>query len=98
MGEFHGSFRMVYDGAPGMRVVIDLDQEQILIKSEAGVLGRWPMGDIGIRGEDDGFHLRIEGEEAVFASDDDVGFARAVGLQAASPRLRRRMGASFHES
>lgn len=98
MGEFHGSLRMAHEASEGVRVVIDLDQEQILIKSETDVIGRWPLEEVGIRGEDDGFHFRIEGEEAVFSSDDDVGFAMAIGLQSASPRLRRRMGAAFHEA
>jgi hypothetical protein len=98
MGEFHGSLRMAYEVNEGVRVVIDLDQEQILIKSDTEVIGRWPLAEVGIRGEDDGFHFRIEGEEAVFSSDDDVGFAMAIGLQSASPRLRRRMGAAFHEA
>jgi hypothetical protein len=98
MGEYHGSLRMAHDASEGVRVVIDLDQEQILIKSRTDVIGRWPVAEVGIRGEDDGFHFRIEGEEVVFSSDDDVGFAIAVGLQSASPRLRRRMGAAFHEA
>lgn len=88
---------MADEPGPGVRVVIDLNDEQVLIKSAGGVLGRWPLDDIGIRGDDDGFHLRIEGEQAVFMSDDDVGFAVAIGLNSASPRLRRRMGAALHE-
>ncbi len=81
----------------GVRVVIDLDDETVQIRSAAGILGRWPLDDVGVRGDDDGFRLRIEGEQAVFVSDDDVGFAIAIGLHAASPRLRRRMGAALHE-
>lgn len=98
MGEYRGSLRMAHDLTEGVRVVIDLDQEQILIKSETDVIGRWPLAEVGVRGEDDGFHFRIEGEEVIFSSDDDVEFAMAIGLQSASPRLRRRMGAAFHEA
>lgn len=97
MSEFEGTFRMADEPGPGVRVVIDLNEEQVLIRSAAGVLGRWPLDAVGVRGDDDGFRLRIEGEQAVFISDDDVGFAIAIGLHAASPRLRRRMGAALHE-
>ncbi len=98
MSEFRGSFRMAHESGPGVGVVIDLDDEQVLIKSGVAVLGRWPLDEVGIRGEDDGFHLRIEGEEAVFVTADDVEFAQAVGLQAMAPRLRRRLGAALHEA
>lgn len=95
--EFSGYLRMTHVPGSGLRVVVDLDSEQVLIKTDTGVLGRWPIAEVGVRGEDDGFHLRIEGEEVVFETEADVAFANAIGLQSASPRLRRRMGAAFHE-
>lgn len=97
MSEFRGMFRMAHDEGPGLNVVIDLEDEQVLLKTGTSVLGRWPLTEIGVRGGDDGFHLRIEGEEAIFSTDEDVAFALAVGLHSASPRLRRRMGAFMSE-
>ncbi len=88
---------MAHERGPGLYVVVDLEDEQVLLKTGTTVLGRWPLEDIGVRADDDGFHLRIEGEEAVFTTDEDVAFALAVGLHSASPRLRRRMGAFMSE-
>ncbi len=61
------------------------------------MIGMWRVGDLGIRGKDDGFHMRAGGDEMIIDLSDDVGFALEVGLQSASPRLRRRMGAAYKE-
>lgn len=97
MGEFPGSLWVRGDADDRLRIVIDLDEEALEIRSRAGLLGRYSLDDVGIRGEDDGFHLRVEGEEFIFQTELDVEFALAVGLQSASPRLRKRMGAALRE-
>jgi hypothetical protein len=40
----------------------------------------------------DGFHLKVEGEELVLSTNDDVAFALAVGIRSTtSPRLNRQL-------
>jgi hypothetical protein len=95
MPRFRGLLRLVGDSP--LQVVVDVEGETLELRSAGGSLGTWALADIGIRGEDDGFHLRIEGEEFVLATDDDPGFARHIGLQSASPIMRRRIGAAMHE-
>lgn len=80
------------DDSP-LDVVIDLENERMLIRTRSMVLGEWSLGDVGVHSENDGFHLRIEGEQVVLTTQDDAGFATEIGLRAASPRLRRLMGA-----
>ena len=91
MGRFDGSLRMEGEGDSGLDVVIDLENERMLIRTEHTVLGEWSMSDVGIHSENDGFHLRIEGEKVVMTTSDDAAFALEVGLRSASPRLRRLM-------
>jgi hypothetical protein len=80
------------DDSP-LDVVIDLENERMLIRTRSTVLGEWSLSDVGVHSENDGFHLRIEGEQVILTTQDDAGFATEIGLRAASPRLRRLMGA-----
>ena len=98
MSRFEGSLRVVGEPGPGLEVVLDLDEERLLIRSTEHVLGEWHLSAIGIRGEDDGFHLVIEGEEVVVQPVDEAGFALAIGLQSATPRLRRRISAGLERA
>ena len=91
MGRYDGSLRMSEPGSPSLRVVVDLTGERMLLHTGATVIGDWALRDLLIRGEDDGFHIRIEGEEAVIHTSDDPGMALELGLRSASPRLRRLM-------
>jgi hypothetical protein len=96
--QFEGSLRMKGEKSPGVAVTIDLQRGRLAIHTPGGELGVWSLDDVGVRGEDDGFHLRVEGEEVVLTTSDDPGFALAIGLTAASPRLRRRIGAALRPS
>ncbi len=97
MGRFKGWLRLPEDDpAQAVHVEIDLDEERIAIRSDAGVeIGSWPLADVGVHAEDDGFRLRIEGEHVVLTTEDDGRFALALGMAAGSPRLRRLMGAAL---
>lgn len=76
---------------PVLQVRVDLTDERMILHTGAEVLGDWSLGELLIRGEDDGFHIRVEGEEAVIHTTDDAGMALELGLRSASPRLRRLM-------
>ena len=93
MGRFEGSLKMQGDDGSGLDVVIDLENQRMLIRTETTVLGEWSLDDVGIQTANDGFRLRIEGEQVILSTTDDAGFAIEIGLRSASPRLRRLMAA-----
>lgn len=98
MGSYSGSLRIRGSFQTPLDVEVDLTEERIAIRSYDTVIGDWALGEVLISGREDGFHLRIDGEEAIVDLTDDVGFALEIGLQSASPRLRRRMGAALKEA
>ena len=55
------------------------------------------MDEVKIKGEDDGFHMYVEGEELLVRTEDDARFALSIGLHSASPIMRRRISAGLHE-
>lgn len=93
MGRFTGAMRLNGDADHRVDVVVDLTSDRISLSTGESEIGSWSLSEIGVRGEDDGIHFRIEGEEAIIHTDDDAGLALAIGLQSASPRLRRQMAA-----
>lgn len=95
MAEFTGYLMLQDRERTAVRVTIDLNSEQLVIRAGASTVGAWDLSDVGVRGEDDGFHLRIEGEEVVLTTDDDPGFAQMIGLRSASPIMRRRISGSL---
>ncbi len=78
MGTYEGELRMLGDGR--MRVTAGGHE-----------IGDWSKDEVRIHAEDDGFHVRAEGEEVVLDLRDDAHFAVDYGLRSAPPLLRRRM-------
>lgn len=87
-----GTVRMAGETQTGIRVEIHLDKETMSLVSPYGELGTWPLSGMGIASRVDGFHLKVEGEELVLSTNDDVAFALAVGIRSTtSPRLNRQL-------
>ena len=91
MGRYDGSLRTVNPGGAALEVLVDLTAERMILHTNSKVLGDWALDELLIRGEDDGFHVRLEGEEVIIRTNDDPGLALELGLRSASPRLRRQM-------
>jgi hypothetical protein len=91
MSRFTGKLLMPQRIEDGVEVVVDIEAETLSIIAGDHFIGIWPLSDVGIRGEDDGFHLKMEGEEVVLVTKDEAGFALAVGIRSASPIMRRRI-------
>jgi hypothetical protein len=79
---------------PGVEVEILADESRLSIVSGSDLIGNWEVGSFGIKSLDEGFSIWAEGEEFVLKTDDDIGLARELGLQTASPRMARRAAAS----
>lgn len=97
MGRYEGSLRIPGEAGSPLQVVLNLEAEALEIHGPGGVIGSWPLSEVAVRGEEDGFRLFIEGEEVILTTEDDGAFALEIGLHAAPPRLRRKMGAALHE-
>ncbi len=56
-------------------------------------IGEWPLDEVAIDSEVDGFHMRVDGEEFVFTTTEAAAFALAVGISkppAAPPKKSAR--------
>lgn len=104
MEHYEGLLRLAGDFSPPIRVTIDLtDDKELRIGTEEVEIGQWPVEQLLIRAQEDGFHLVSEGEELVITTDNDPAFAVSMGVRNAPPALRRQMSAlmradpRFHE-
>jgi hypothetical protein len=52
-------------------------------------IGEWPLHEVSIDVETDGFHMKVEGEEFVFTTNQADAFAAAVGIRP-TPGVRGR--------
>lgn len=97
MSEFDGRLRLLGEKGAGVGIHIDLDDERLHVTSGEVEIGTWSLEDVMILAKEDGFHLRAEGEEVVITTDDDPGFAVAVGVRNAPPLLRRQISERMRE-
>ena len=87
-----GTVRMAGDDAGGVTVRIHLEDETLTLLAAGGAeIGTWPLSEVEVSPQPDGFHLRIEGEEVILTTDDDVRFALALGVATPASRLARVM-------
>lgn len=89
--DLSGSIKMAGEVGRGVGVVIHLDDETLRLVGDDSDLGVWPLSDVGISSQPDGFHLRVEGEEIVLTTSDDARFALEIGIQTPTNRLARQM-------
>jgi hypothetical protein len=98
VGTFDGSLKLPGETGPGLSVQIDLTDETIAVRSNAGDdIGAWPRSQVRINALEDGFHLRVEGELVILDVTEDAHFALACGLTAGPPLLRRKMSAILRQ-
>ena len=91
MSSYQGLLRMVGDDGPGLPITIDLRDDRLAINAGDSAIGDWTRDELRIMAENDGIHIRAEGEEIVLELERDAEFAVEVGLRTAPPVLRRRM-------
>ena len=66
---------------------------RLKLVSGGEVIGDWDVGDLGIRALQEGFAIRVAGEEFVLRSEDDARLAEEMGLVAVSARLAHQIAA-----
>ena len=94
MEHYDGLLRLAGEFSPPIRVTIDLtDEGEMRIGTEEVEIGHWPIDQLAVKAQDDGFHVVSEGEELVITTDDDPRFAVALGIRNAPTHLRRQISA-----
>lgn len=97
MSEYDGTLRMPHEPGPGLGVRIDLDDERLRVTAGEVEIGDWSLDELIVAAKEDGFHIRVEGEEVVITTDDDPGFAVDLGIRNAPPLLRRQISERMRE-
>ena len=92
--ETRGIVLMRGERGPGVKVEVLADQSRLSLVSASGLIGDWEIGSFGIKSLHEGFAIWAEGEEFVLKTENDVGLAREMGLETASPRMARRVAAA----
>lgn len=71
-------------------VTVDISGEKLRLVADDRTIGAWSLSDIEISPRSDGFHLRIDGEEAILTLTDASRFAAEVHLSRPMPRPQDR--------
>lgn len=93
MSAYRGALRMPGELGPGLGVTVDLTGDRVRVTAGGTEIGDWDKDEIRLHAENDGFHVRVEGEEIILDLRDPAHFAVDYGLRSAPPVLRRRMAA-----
>ena len=91
MVDFIGKLRTRTERDTAIRVVIDLTDERLRLRSGDTEIADWSLEDIHVNAQPDGFHIKAEGEEIILDLSQDAEFAVALGLRSAPIGLARRM-------
>lgn len=81
------------ESGKGLSVQVVADEGRLRLLSGNELVGDWQVGELGIAVLHDGFAIRAEGEEMILKADDDAELAEELGVQAASPRMARKVAA-----
>lgn len=81
------------DPGPGTHVRVRFSGDRLAIIAGREVLGEWATDEIGIHPLNEGFSIRVEGEEFLLRTEDDAALADEMDLKTASPRLARHVAA-----
>jgi hypothetical protein len=91
--ETDGSVRFRGDSGPGIPVRVLADDGRLRLVSGKELVGDWLVRDLGINVLQDGFAIKIEGEQFLLRADEDALLAEELGIVAASPRMARKVAA-----
>ena len=89
--DYTGILRTRNEADTAIRVVIDLTDERLRLRSGDTEIADWSLHEIRVNAQGDGFHIKAEGEEIILDLIQDAEFAVALGLSSAPVGLARRM-------
>ena len=91
--ELKGRVILAGESPPGTPVTVVAKDTRFVIIADSGIVGDWDVKDIGISARNEGFVLKIRGEQLILTTSDDAAFADELGLATLSPRLARKVAA-----
>jgi hypothetical protein len=91
MTDYEGVLRTPTERDTAIRVVIDLTEERLRLRTTDTEIADWSLDEIRVNALPDGFHVKAEGEEIILDLTKDAEFAVALGLGSAPVDLARRM-------
>jgi hypothetical protein len=68
-----------------MSVTVDVTNEKLRLTADDRTIGTWSLCDIDIDSRSDGFHLRVDGDEAILTMTDAPRFAAEMKLTQPAP-------------
>ena len=75
-----------------MSVTVDVSDEKLRLVADDRTIGVWSLRDIDIDTRSDGFHLRIDGDEAILTMAEATRFAAEMKLSQPTPTPPARPG------
>lgn len=88
MAEFQGTLRVVGHYGSDLDASLKVDDNRLVVVAGSQAIGDWPLEELSVVRERDGFHLKVEDGELVLALVDEDGFEQAITPK--SPKRRRR--------
>lgn len=93
MPEFPGKIRLMEDPLDAVKADIEVSDGCLALIVSDHEIGEWRLDEMAIEVAFDGFLMRVDGEEFVFATSQTAEFARAIGMgtdgKGARSRTRR---------
>lgn len=80
MGSFDARLRLIGQSGFPLPVVVDLTDEQLVVRSNSGLVADWRIAEIDISTRADGFHIEAEGEEVLLNVTESDRFAIELGV------------------
>jgi len=85
--EFQGKMRLTANPFDLVKAGIDVSEGNLALIVSDHEIGEWPLAEVSIDVDVDGFHVRVDGENFVFTTSQADAFAEAVGV--ARPRISK---------
>ncbi len=70
-----------------LSVEVDIQHERMTLTSGDRTVGVWPLADLEVVSQSDGFHIRLDGDEVVLNVAEPKRFAAALGINEQPRRL-----------
>lgn len=80
MPEFQGKMRLTANPFDLVGAGIEVSEGNLALIVSDHEIGEWPLENVAIDAEVDGFHMKVDGEEFVFTTSEADAFAAAVGI------------------
>jgi len=66
-------------------VVVDVSEERMTLTAGNRKVADWPLGEVDVASQSDGFHIRVDNEEVVLNVTDPTRFATELGVARRGP-------------